>query len=124
MVLLSRMTPRERAACLGDSFKALPAEAQLVRCYRATRGQEFLARQVHAVEHKEHWVANEFERLQKPRRTTTRAAQDDFYKRLMQDTDKRAARKAAVTADIMARETAILKSSKLWALSEKLCRKP
>ena len=123
-VLLSRMTMRERAHCLRDAFKALPADEQLKRCYRAVRGQEFLARQARAVAHHDAWVRTEFARCQKPRRVTTQGAQNEFYKRLMQDTDKRAAQKAAVTTERIARETAILKSSKLWAISEKLCRKP
>lgn len=123
-LLLSQLTPHERAHGHSDSFKSLPADVQLLRCYRAVRSQEFLARQAHAVVHKEAWIDKEFERLQPPRRVTLRAKQDEFYRRLMQDTERRAARQKAATVECMAREAAILKSSKLWALSEKLCRKP
>lgn len=123
-LLLARLPPRERTRCLSAAFRALPADEQLMRCYRAVRGQQFLARQAHTVAKHEAWVKAEYARCQKPRRVTTQSAQNAFYKRLMQDTDKRSARNAAVTIERVARETAILKSSKLWAISEKLCRRP
>lgn len=123
-VLLSNLTVEQLQRCVSQSFKNKPADEQLLRCFRAVRGQEFLARQIHAVEHKNKWIDSEFKRYEAPRRVTSKAAQDEFYHRLMQDTDRRAARKAAALSEKVARDTAILKASKLWGLSHKLCRNP
>jgi hypothetical protein len=123
-VLLSNLTLDQLQQCFSHSFQSKPPNEQLVRFFRAVRSQEFLARQVHAMEHKDKWIDSEYKRYEAPRRVTSKSAQDEFYHRLMQDTDRRAARKSTAMAEKIARETAMLKSSKLWGLSHKLCRRP
>jgi hypothetical protein len=123
-VLLASLTPRERGALMSDAFKEKPPRAQLAAFYKAVCGQVFIARQAHAVEHHDAWVAEQFER-QRPRpRTATQAEKDAFYARLMKDTAERAATRASALSAQAARDAAALKASKLWAISEKLCRKP
>lgn len=91
---------------------------------RAVRGQQFLHRQHQAVVGKYTWVEQELSRYQIARKKVTKRQQDEFFRRLMNDAQQRAAKKAAAMSETVARETAILKSSKLWGISAKLCRNP
>lgn len=73
---------------------------------------------------KHKWVEDELRKTNVPRKQVTRKQQDEFFGRLMQDAQQRAGKKAAAMSDKIAKETAILKSSKLWGISAKLCRNP
>jgi hypothetical protein len=123
-VLLSNLTDPEMQFHSCGAFRDKPPEDQLMLFYRAVRGQEFLARQRAAVTHKEEWIDLEAQRAMVPRKVVSKAAQDAFYQRLMHDADKRAATKAAAISAQLAKEAALLKSSKLWGISHKLCRSP
>lgn len=58
------------------------------------------------------------------RRSISPAARDAFFGRLLADGERRkAAHKAALT-EMEAREATLLRSSKLWGISSKLCRAP
>lgn len=123
-VRLAGLTQRERASYRSEEFKARPAGAQLLHFHRAVRGQDFLARQAQTIADHEAWCEQQYAEHALKARGTTPEAKEAFYKRLMADTERRAAVKAAALSEKAAREAAILKTSKLWAISEKLCRKP
>jgi phage gp46-like protein len=123
-VLLAGLTQRERVSYRADAFTAKPAGAQLVLFHRAVQGQVFLARQAQTIADHEAWCEKQYAAHALGARSTTPAEKEAFYKRLMADTERRAAVKAAALSEKAAREAAILKTSKLWAISEKLCRKP
>jgi hypothetical protein len=122
--LLSNLTDREMSYYTSDSCRARPGNEQLLLFYRAVRGQEFLARQKNAVAQKEAWVEEELRCHRVPRKVVSKEAQDNFYGRLMEDAEKRTAKHAAALTAKLAKEAAILKSSKLWGISHKLCRNP
>jgi hypothetical protein len=73
---------------------------------------------------KAEWIEKESQRALIPRRVVSHATQDAFYARLQKDADQRAARKAEAISAKLAKEAALLKSSKLWRISHKLCRSP
>jgi hypothetical protein len=83
------------------------------------RGQEFLARQQGAVSQKQEWIERESQKALIPRKVVSQSAQDAFYARLQKDADQRAARKAEAVSARLAKEAALLKSSKLWRISHK-----
>lgn len=136
VTLLARLTPREhavyndalkrqskRGAPPPPAFSDKPAAAQLARFLQVVRGQVFLARQATVAARHEDWVAKESARWAPPRHMSSRAAQEKFYARLQADTAGRGARQAAAREERAKREAAALKASKLWAISEKLCRR-
>ena len=123
-VRLAGLTSRERAKYLSDAFTSKSAGAQLVLFWRAVRGQEFLARQAQTIAEHEAWCDKQLaEHAAKPRATTP-AEKEAFYGRLIADTERRAAVKAKALSEKALRDAAVLKASKLWAISERLCRKP
>lgn len=73
---------------------------------------------------KEEWIEKESQKAMIPRKVVSQATQDAFYARLQKDADQRAARKAEAMSAKLAKEAALLKSSKLWRISHKLCRSP
>lgn len=70
------------------------------------------------------WVEEELRKTCVARKQVTKKQQEEFFGRLMQDAQQRAGKKAAAMSDKIAKEAAILKSSKLWGISAKLCRNP
>eukprot|EP01025_Chloroclados_australasicus_P003102 TRINITY_DN10714_c0_g1_i4.p2 TRINITY_DN10714_c0_g1~~TRINITY_DN10714_c0_g1_i4.p2 ORF type:complete len:196 (+),score=16.55 TRINITY_DN10714_c0_g1_i4:180-767(+) len=122
--LLSNLTRKELRLYLSESFRDKDPEDQLRLFYRAIRGQEFLARQRNAISDKDMWVEQQLTATAPQCKLISKNAQDEFFKRLMEDSDKRKAKLAAAISDKLAKEETILKSSKLWGLSHKLCRVP
>eukprot|EP00892_Ulva_mutabilis_P005760 jgi/Ulvmu1/3556/UM166_0010.1 len=122
--LLSNMADSELRYHTSESYNNLSAEEQLLLFFRAFRGQQFLQRQQQAVTQKHTWVEQELTRSEVSRKKVTKKQQDEFFARLMQDSQQRATKKATAMSEKIAREAAILKSSKLWGISAKLCRTP
>jgi uncharacterized tellurite resistance protein B-like protein len=82
-VLLSHMVEADVQRLLTEEASK-PAARQLLLCYRAIRGQRFLARQVNAVRQKGEWIETEFQKYAPKHPTTTKENQDRFYERLLQ----------------------------------------
>jgi hypothetical protein len=81
-VLLSHMVEAELQKLLSEGASK-PAAKQLLLCYRAVRGQRFLARQADAVRQKGEWIEAELQKYAPKHPTTTKEKQDKFYERLL-----------------------------------------
>ena len=125
--LLANMTERERRKHMSGDFRDKPAGAQLAHFHKAIRGQEFIARQAHAVESHDAWVDQQFrEQMAKLNKHKPATAQEKeaFYQRLLKDTAERASSQATAKAERIAMDAKALQASKLYAISPKLCRRP
>lgn len=73
---------------------------------------------------KQEWIERESQKAMVARKKVSQATQDAFYARLQKDADQRAAKKAEAMSAKLAKEAALLKSSKLWRINPRLCRDP